>query len=182
MDKAEKQLETENIYSGRIIKVRKDSVLLPNGHKSIREVVEHSGGVCIAPLTADGELIFVRQYRYPYSKEILELPAGKLDRKGENPLEGGKRELREETGAKAEEYIDLGTLYPSPGYSDEVIYMYLARGLSYGEQDPDDDEFIDVVKLPFDKALKMVMDGEIPDSKSQTAVLKAALLLGKTKY
>lgn len=178
----EKQLETENIYSGKIINVRKDGVLLPNGRRSVREVVEHPGGVCVAPLTAEGELIFVRQFRYPYAQEILELPAGKLDRKGENPLEGGKRELREETGASAREYVSLGKLYPSPGYSNEIIYMYLAKGLSYGDQQPDDDEFIDVVKLPFAKALRMVMDGEIPDAKSQTAVLKAAFLLGMTKY
>lgn len=175
----EKTLSSEKIYDGKIINVRRDSVLLPNGNKAIREVVEHSGGVCVAPLTDDGALLFVRQFRYPYAEEILELPAGKLDREGEDPLAGGRRELREETGAQAESFEFLGRMYPSPGFSNEVLYMYLARGLTCGSQQPDEDEFIDVVKIPLDKALAMVMSGEITDAKTQTAVMKTSMILSK---
>jgi ADP-ribose pyrophosphatase len=179
MDFEEKTLESEYIYKGKIISLKKDTVSLPNGHKATREVVEHPGGVCVAPLTKDGELIFVRQYRYPYAEELLELPAGKLDRVGEDPLECGKRELREETGASAEKYTFLGKLYPSPGYFNEVLYLYLAQELTDGEQQPDEDEFLDVVKIPLEKAVQMVMANEITDGKTQTAILKTYFLLKK---
>jgi ADP-ribose pyrophosphatase len=173
----EKTLSSEYIYKGRIISLRKDTVSLPNGHIADREVIEHSGGVCVAPLTQAGELIFVRQFRYPYREELLELPAGKLDRAGENPLECGKRELREETGMIAQKYTSLGRMYPSPGYIDEVLYLYLAQELEQGEQQPDEDEFLEVVRLPLEKAVRMVLDNEITDGKTQTAVLKTYLLL-----
>ena len=118
----------------------------------------------------------VEQYRYPYGEVILEIPAGKRDG-NEEPLEGGKRELREETGAVAENYTFLGELYPTPGYCGEVIYMYLATGLSFGETDPDDDEFLNVKKIPLEKAVDMIMKGEIKDAKTQTAILKVERML-----
>lgn len=172
MNLIEKQIEKNYIFNGRIINLRKDVALLPNNTTAIREVVEHKGGVCVAPLTADDELIFVKQFRYPYMEEILELPAGKRDSLDENPLDCGIRELKEETGATAQKITFLGELYPTPGYCDEIIWMYLATGLSYGEQDPDEDEFLEVYRIPLKKAVEMVMNGEIKDAKTQTLVLK----------
>lgn len=168
-------LETE-IYHGRIITLRRDEIELPNGKKSDREFVTHPGGVGIVALTDDGYVFLVNQFRYPYKSEILEIPAGKLD-KNEDPLSCGKRELLEETGISAEKYTSLGRLFPSPGYTNEIIYLYLAENLSYGSMDPDDDEFLEVKKVSLDDAVKMVMSGELPDSKTQTALLKTWMLM-----
>lgn len=173
----EKTLASQPIYSGRIIRVRKDEVLLPNGRKSSREVVEHSGGVCVAALTDDGGILLVRQFRYPYREELLELPAGKLE-PGEDPLVCGKRELKEETGVTAERYTSLGQFYPSCGYTNEIIHLYLAQGLTFGQQQPDEDEFLDVVKLPLAEAVSKVLAGDLPDGKTQAGILKAHLLAG----
>lgn len=179
MNLKEQQLKEEYIYKGKIINLRRDTALLPNGKEALREVVEHPGGVCVAALTDNNELLFVKQFRYPYFEELLEIPAGKRDRADEDPLECGKRELAEETGATAENYTFLGKLYPSPGYVGEVIYMYAATGLSFGEQDPDDDEFLSVYKIPFDDAVNMVLSGEITDAKTQTAILKLKMMIDK---
>lgn len=176
MNLEEKQIKAEYLYKGKIINVRRDEIELPDGSPAFREVVEHPGGVCVAALTDNDEVLFVRQYRYPYSEVILEIPAGKRDSKDEDPLECGKRELREETGATAENYIFLGELYPTPGYCGEVIYMYAATNLSFGEQDPDDDEFLEVEKIPLQKAVQMIMSGEIKDAKTGIAILKLKLL------
>ena len=164
----EKTIEKKYIYKGRIINVRTDTAELPNGKQALREVV-----VTVAALTDDYELMFVRQFRYPYSEVLLELPAGKLEY-GEDPFEAGKRELREETGAVAEHYIDLGKFYPTPGYCGEIIHMYAAKGLSFTSLDLDDDEFLASEKIPLEKAVEMVMNNEIRDGKTQTAVLKVA--------
>lgn len=171
MNLSEKPLSADYKYRGRIINLRVDTAELPNGATATREVVEHPGGVCVAALTEDGCLLFVRQFRYPYQTVLLELPAGKLD-PGEDPLEAGKRELREETGAKASRYESLGTLYPSPGYCGEIIHLYAASGLTFGETAPDEDEFLEVEKIPLEEAARMVLEGEIPDAKTQAAVLK----------
>lgn len=176
MNLEEKKLSSHYIYKGKIINVRRDDIELPNGDPAIREVVEHPGGVCVAALTDEEEILFVRQYRYPYSEVILEIPAGKRDRKDEEPLECGKRELREETGATAERFIFLGELYPTPGYCGEIIYMYAATGLSFGAQEPDDDEFLTLEKIPIEKAVDMIMSGEIKDAKTQAAILKIKFL------
>ena len=176
MNLEEKQLSAEYMYEGKIIKLRRDKALLPNGNTSVREVVEHNGGVCVAALTDNDEVLFVRQFRYPYMEIIPEIPAGKRDKSDEDPLECGKRELKEETGATAENYIDLGCLYPSPGYVNEVIYCFLATNLTYGEMNPDEDEFLDVIKIPLEKAVEMTLSGEIKDAKTQIAILKTKAL------
>ncbi|MEG0545859.1 MAG: NUDIX hydrolase [Oscillospiraceae bacterium] len=175
MDLTEKTLSKKYIFNGKIINLRVDEALLPNGATANREVVEHPGGVCIAPLTKNNELIFVKQFRYPYSEVVLELPAGKLEY-SENPLIAGKRELKEETGANAKKYSDLGKLYPTPGYCSEIIHMYLAEDLDFGSQDLDEDEFLEVEKIPLEEAFKMVMRNEIRDSKTQVGIMKVYYL------
>lgn len=176
MNLIEKQLESEYIYEGRVINLRRDTALLPNGETAPREVIEHKGGVCVAALTDRDELLFVRQFRYPYGEVVPEIPAGKRDSLTEDPLACGKRELKEETGAKAEKWIPLGMLYPSPGYCGEIIWMYAATGLSFGEQHLDADEFLNVEKIPLERAVEMILTGEIKDAKTQVAVLKVKLL------
>lgn len=178
MNLRETPVEQEVKYEGRIIRLRVDKAQLPNGRIATREVVEHNGGVCIAALTEQRELMFVRQFRYPYQEVVLELPAGKID-KGEEPLACGKRELTEETGASAQQYRSLGRLYPSPGYCGEVIHLFLATGLSFGRMNPDEDEFLEVERIPLEKAVQMVLDNEVPDAKTQVAVLKTWALLQK---
>lgn len=171
MNLEEKTLSKEYIYHGRIINMRVDQAELPNGKKASREMVEHPGGVTVAALTDNNELLFVRQFRYPYGEIVLELPAGKLE-KGEKPFETGKRELREETGAVAQKYCDLGKFYPTPGYTNEIIYLYGAKDLSFTSLDLDEDEFLAVEKIPLEKAVEMIINNEIVDGKTQAAVLK----------
>lgn len=178
MNLTEKQISSKYIFKGKIINLRVDDALLPNGATATREVIEHNGGVCVLPLTENEEVLMVEQFRYPYQKEVLEIPAGKKD-PDEEPLECGKRELKEETGATALKYQFLGELYPSPGYCGEIIYMYLATDLSYGKTNPDEDEFLNIKKVPLEKAIEMVMSGEIKDSKTQAAILKVARILNK---
>ncbi len=168
----EKKLSSELIYDGKILKLTRDTALLENGETAYREVVHHSGGVCVLPLDDEGNVLFVKQFRYPFASVLLEIPAGKREI-GEDPLECGIRELSEEVGAKANEIISLGKLYPTVAYNTEIIYMYLARGLSFHTQHLDKDEFVDVVKIPLKEAYQMVMRDEIPDSKTQIAILKA---------
>lgn len=175
MDLTEKTLSQKYIFEGRILKMRLDEALLPDGSTAGREVVEHPGGVCVAALTDDDCLLFVRQFRYPYGEIIPEIPAGKRD-PGEDPLTTGKRELKEETGYTAKNYRSLGRVYPSPGYFNEVIYMYLATDLVAGETDPDEDEFLEVEKIPLETAVQMVMKDEITDAKTQAAVMKVWFL------
>lgn len=175
MNLIEKPLSQTYKYQGKIVNLRVDEALLPNGGTALREVVEHPGGVCVAALTDADELLFVRQFRYPYEEVVCELPAGKLER-GEDPLEAGRRELREETGATAARYTPLGRLYPSPGYCGEIIHLFLAEGLTFGDASPDEDEFLQAERIPLDKAVQAVLDGSLPDAKTQVAVLKIAVL------
>jgi len=174
----EKQVKSEVIHEGKIIRVTRDTVELENGQEALREVVHHSGGVCVVPITENDEIIFVKQFRYPFNDVLMEIPAGKLNY-GEDHFECGKRELLEETAAVASDYQYLGVMYPTTAYLTEKIHMYLAQGLTYEEQNLDEDEFLDVVKIPFDKAIEMVMNNEIHDAKTQVAVLKAARILNK---
>ncbi|MBQ6706372.1 MAG: NUDIX hydrolase [Clostridia bacterium] len=175
MNLTEKTLSQDYRFRGRIINLRVDEAKLPDGTTAAREVVEHPGGVCVAALTEDDCLLMVRQFRYPYGEILTEIPAGKRD-PGEEPLTTGKRELKEETGYSAENYTFLGKLYPSPGYVDEIIFMYLATGLTAGEVCPDEDEFVEVIRLPLQEAVEQVLSGELTDAKTQAAVLKVWVL------
>lgn len=172
----EKTLSSEQKFDGKIVKLYVDSVELEDGKKSFREVIKHPGGVCVLPLDEEGNVLFVRQFRYPHKKVLLEIPAGKLEY-GENPSECGIRELKEETGCTCDRYEYLGSLIPTPAYCGEVIHMYLARGLHHGEQKLDSGEFLDIEKIPLDRAVEMIMNNEIEDSKTQIAVLKTRLKL-----
>lgn len=172
MNLEEKQLTAKYLYKGKIINLRLDEAELPNGATAFREIVEHPGGVCVAALTDNDEILIVKQFRYPYGEIIYEIPAGKRNSKQENPLDCGIRELKEETGATAQNFIFLGELYPTPGYVDEVIYMYAATGLSFGDANPDEDEFLAVEKMPLNALVEKIMTGEIKDAKTQTAILK----------
>ena len=172
VDLEEKQLSREEIYNGKVIHVVRDKVTLPDGNTAYREVCLHIGAVCVLPLLPSGDVIMVKQFRYPHGRVVLEVPAGKLDSRDEDPLDAAKRELREETGAVAKSYTDLGYLLPSPAVLSERIRMYLAEDMSFTDCDPDDDEFLNVVKIPLDELYGMVMRGEIEDAKTQIAVLK----------
>lgn len=176
MDLQEKTLKENEVFHGHLLHMFNDEVELPNGDISHREVVRHPGGATVCAITEDMEIALVRQYRYPYGEEILELPAGKLE-PGEDPAEAARRELKEETGLIADELLPLGTIYPSPGYTDEIIYAYLSIGAKQGEQQLDTDEFVNVVYVPVDKALGMVVENELPDAKSQIAILKAYIIV-----
>ena len=175
MELTEKTLSSEKIFDGRILHVRRDTVLLPNGHQSTREVVDHPGGVCVLALDDQERVLVVSQFRYPYGEVLRELPAGKLEY-GEDPAQAAIRELREETGAVAGTFQPLGELYPSPGYCGEIIRMYLARDLSFGNTDPDEDEFLGLERVPFSQLVEQVLSGEIKDAKTIAAVLKVKLL------
>ena len=180
MKLTEKTLSSKSVFDGRILHITLDEIELPNGKKSKREVVNHPGGVTVAALDEDNNLLFVRQFRYPYKEVVLELPAGKLE-KGSTPLENGKRELMEETGAEGYSYISLGQLYPSPGYTSEIIHLYACKVKSQGSSNPDDGEFLNVEKIPLNKAVEMVLNNQIPDAKTQVAVLKTAMLIKSGK-
>ena len=172
----EKTLSSDVVYEGCIFTITRDTAELENGTSAQRDVLHHHGGVCVIPINDDNEVYLVRQFRYPFGEVTLEVPAGKLE-KGEDHAECGRRELLEETGLTCREYTYLGEIYPLPAYSTERIHTYFARGLEFSEQDLDDDEFLDVVKIPLDDAVEMVMDGRIKDSKTQIVILKAALLM-----
>ena len=169
----EKTISSEMMYDGKIVKLLRDSVELEHGKTALREVIKHPGGVGIVPLDEDNNVLMVRQFRYPHGKVLLEIPAGKLEY-GENPRECGLRELKEETGCTCDSFEYLGNLIPTPAYDTEVIHMYLARGLHSGEQNPDEDEFLEIEKIPLEKAVEMIMNNEIADAKTQIAILKTA--------
>ena len=176
MDLTEKLVDSKEVYDGRLIHVFEDTVELPNGKKTTREVVRHQGGACVCAIDQDLCVSFVRQYRYAYGMELLEVPAGKIE-KGEDPFACAARELREEAGLVAEDMIPLGELYPSAGYTDEIISMYLAINAEQAEQRLDEDEFINVEKIYLGDALNMVLTGEIRDAKTQICLLKAYIVL-----
>ena len=174
----EERIDGEDIFKGVVVHLIRDKVRLPNGHEGVREVIRHVGAVCVIPIFENGDVLVERQFRYPHAKVLLEIPAGKLDSKSEDPLDAAKRELFEETGYTAEKFTVLGELYTTPAFVDEVIWMYLAEGLASVDekQHLDEDEFLSVERIPLDTLCDMVMNGEIPDAKTQVAVLKAKRL------
>ena len=177
MDFEEKTLSTEHIFDGRVIKVRVENVELPDGNTSIRELIAHPGGVGVIAVDENRKVFMVSQYRIAARSMMLEIPAGKLEY-GENPLECGKRELIEETGYSADEFVHLGAYYATPGYCEEILNIYLARGLSFVGQHLDEGEFLNVKKYDLDELYRMVMDNEIHDAKTAIAILKAKAVLG----
>ena len=177
----EKQINREEIFRGVALHVVKDQVLLPNGKTSVREISLHNGAAAIIPILPDGRVLMERQFRYAHGRVMLEIPAGKLDTPDEIPLEAAKRELREETGAIAKKITYLGSIAPSPALINEIIHLYLAEDLSFGESQLDDGEFLDVEYIHIDKLYDMVMRGEITDAKTQIAILKTREILKKSK-
>jgi ADP-ribose pyrophosphatase len=175
----EKMVSSELIFDGRVVHLYCDEVALPDGKTSVREYVKHIGAVCIVPVTDEGEIICVRQYRYAVGRTVLEIPAGKLDSKAEIPLEAAIRELREETGAVAKKITYMGEYFSSPAILDERIYMYLAEELSFGECQRDDDEFLTLERMPIEEIVDKILAGEVPDGKTQAAVLRAYLMKKK---
>lgn len=175
----EKILSEERVFEGKIVKVSILDVTLPNGEPAKREALRHVGASAVVPVDAEGNVTLVRQYRAPIAQVLLEIPAGKLDFKGENRLEAAKRELREETGLTAESWTHLTDIVTTPGFCDELISIYLATGLTAGEVDPDDDEFLNIVKMPLAGLVGMAMRGEITDSKTLIGILMADKLLAK---
>lgn len=172
MDFFEKTVKTDVKFEGRILKLRVDTVELQDGATSTREIIEHPGGVAVIAVDENGYVPMVTQFRKPYEKMVMELPAGKLDN-GEDPLDCGIRELEEETGLKAHNFISLGAVLPSPGYAAEMIYVYLATDLYEGTVHLDEGEFLSVEKIHIDTLVDMVMNGELQDAKTVIGILKA---------
>lgn len=176
MELYEKTLASRLVYDGGLLKVYRDDVELINGKTAWREVIRHPGAVVVVPIDDEGNIYLVRQFRYPYGKVVLEVPAGKLEF-GEDHFPAAQRELSEEIGAEAEEWTEMGEMLPTPGFCDELQHVYLARGLTFGPVHPDEDEFLEVVKMPLEESVAMAVDGRLEDSKTVAAVLRAYLRL-----
>lgn len=172
----EQKIASEELFCGKVVHLFRDEIELQNGRHATREYIRHSGAVCVLPLTADNEAVMVRQYRYPFSRALLEVPAGKLE-PGEAPDDAVKRELSEETGAEAAEWTYLGEYYPTVAYSDEIIHLYLARTLTFHETHPDEDEFLNVERIPLETLVDEALSGNLPDGKTQTLLFKVWTLL-----
>lgn len=178
MNLEESFISSETIASGGMLTIKRDQVRLPNGHQSQREYVVHPGAVVIVPLLPNGRIIFERQFRYPLHQVFIELPAGKIDA-GEDILVTGQRELQEETGYTAEQWVKLGLVHPCIGYSNEVIHIYLAQQLTVGQHQRDDDEALEVFELSMAECMQMIVAGEITDGKTIVAMLLAEKYLAQ---
>ena len=172
MEFYEKQVETRTVYEGLIVDIRSDIAEIQNGKRVPREVVVHPGGVGIVPVTHDKKVLMVRQYRYPMEEELLEIPAGKLE-VGEDPMSCAVRELYEETGCKAGKIVDLGAVYPSPGFCQETLFLYLALDLQRGDMHLDEDELLSLEEVGIDELIDQIMANELPDAKSIIGIMKA---------
>ena len=178
----EKKISSKLVYNGGLLKVYYDTVELADGHQAWREIIRHPGAVVMVPVDDAGNVYLERQFRYPYNRVVIEVPAGKLEW-GENPDDAAKRELKEEIGADAAQWTNMGEMLPTPGYSDELQHVYLARGLTFGETHPDEGEFLDIFKIPLQEALEMSADGRIQDCKTVAALFKADMVMrGEKKH
>ena len=178
---AEKQVDSTNVFDGRLLHVYKDNIILPNGHRSTREYIRHLGAVAVVAMDEEGRIAIEHQFRYPFQAELIEIPAGKLDYAQEDHLEAAQRELREETGIVAGEYEYLGPFYPTCAYSTEVIHLYWAKDLSFGERELDDDESINVEMVKLEDMVDLVLSGKVPDGKTQAAILAVWARVNKKK-
>ena len=174
----EKTLKSEMVYRGKVLNLRRDEVMTVSGKPSIREIVEHGGGVALVAVTDKGKVTMERQFRKPLERVVLEIPAGKLE-DGEDPLSAAGRELAEETGYRAEKIEYLTKYYPSVGYCQEALYMYLCTGLTKGQTDLDEDEAIDIYEYSFEELYDMIDRGELEDGKTMAALLAAQIRLAK---
>lgn len=172
----EKKISSERIYEGAILNLRRDTVTAPKG-QAYREIVEHNGAVAIVPITNDGKLVMVKQFRYPSGQIVLEVPAGKIDKGETDELKAARRELREETGYTAKDFHYLGKINPSVAYTEEVIHLYAATGLTPGETEFDDDEALDILEYDFNEAYNMAASGELVDAKTIAAIFMAKVQL-----
>lgn len=172
----EKKLKSERMYEGAILNLRRDTVTAPKG-QALREVIEHNGAVAIVPLTKDNKVVMVKQFRYPIGKTVLEIPAGKMEEGETDTLETAKRELREETGYSARNFRYLGRISPSVAYTEEVIHLYAATGLTKGETDFDEDEAIDILEYAFETIYSLAARGKLIDAKTIAAIFMAKMQL-----
>ena len=172
----EEKIDGKKVFQGRVFSVDVDTVRLSDGEIRPREVVVHRGGVGIVPVTDDGEVLMVRQFRYPVGEELLEIPAGKIE-EGEIPEECAKRELSEETGCTAGKWVDLGKMYPTPGYCGEVLHIFLATDLTYGKMHLDEGELLSVSRIPLETLYEMIRENKLPDAKSVFGILKTKTIL-----
>ncbi len=177
MNYEEITVKENRIYDGMVISLNVDTVKLPNGNEALRELVHHPGGVGVVAVDGDGYVYLVEQFRKPYNSLMLEIPAGKLDKGKEDTEAAARRELSEETGLEAEKMQFIGEFYPSVGYTDENLRLFIATGLSFKESHPDEDEFVSCRKIHITEAVKMIMSGEIKDGKTIAAILKTKILL-----
>lgn len=173
----EKKISSERIYEGAILNLRRDTVTVPSG-TAYREIVEHNGAVAIVPIKDDGKIVMVKQFRYPSGQVLLEIPAGKIDKGETIPENTARRELREETGYTAEKLHYLGKLNPSVAYTEEVIHLYAATGLTEGETEFDEDEALDIVEYDYDEAFSMAASGHLVDAKTVAGIFMAKEQLG----
>jgi len=171
-DLTEKLISSNIIYRGKILNLRVDTVKLPDGQTGKREIVEHAGAVIIVPVSQEGKLLLVRQYRHAVGRTTLELPAGNVE-PGETLESSALRELQEETGYTAKELVKLFSFFSTPGFSSEELHVFLASGLTPSKQNPDDDEFVEVISVPWKKAMQMVWSGEICDAASVAGIIGA---------
>ncbi|MEQ8201721.1 MAG: NUDIX hydrolase [Syntrophomonadaceae bacterium] len=165
MDLEEKTLHSREIFAGRIVRLRVDTVELPDGKHSTREVVEHAGAVAIVALDKAGQVVLVKQYRQPVERVLLEIPAGTLEN-GEDPLDCARRELEEETGLVAADWEKILTYFSAPGFTNECLHIFMATGLTDGTAKPDYDEFMETVRVPLSEAYQHIFTGQIADGKS----------------